>query len=421
MEKEVRPADLEALKAVGGKANALVVWTSSRDGLPHLYTMKTDGSETRQLTKGDVTDWHPRFSPDGRKILFIRSQDSGFVRESDANVPDTWDLYTVAPDGSGLTKVVENASWGSWAGADEIVFVRGPKIMRMKLGAEGPTKITDTARYAYFDGATVQQPELSPDGHFLALTLAGSHRQTGIWNIKKKIWTQMGQGTQIAWAPDGASVYWSDDAGKEGARIAREPVIAGTPADERDPEKILLVDLAGKRSREAFPRLSNDGKWLVFGAAINDLQNDLEDFELYLWDAGSPWMTARRLTFHSSNDRWPDIFVGEPGKAPAPAEPEAKGGEAGAEDALRRGEGRDARRGRGREGRARRRDQGGRRGRGRGARQGQAQDQEEAPLNAREPACAPRRRAHGNGPWLSVPPARASAAGGRPARGRSSR
>jgi hypothetical protein len=130
-------------------------------------------------------------------------------------------------------------------------------------------------------------------------------------------------GQQIGWAPDGASVYWEDDAGKEGSRIAREPVVAGTPADERDPSKILLVDLPGKRSRERFPRLSNDGKWLVFAAAVNNLENDVDDFELFLWEAGAPATSATRLTFHSANDRWPDIFVGEAGKAPPASAPEA--------------------------------------------------------------------------------------------------
>jgi Tol biopolymer transport system component len=189
--------------------------------------------------------------------------------------------------------------------------------MRAKLGTETETKVMDTARYGFFQGAVVQQPELSHDGHFVAFTLAGNRRQVGIWNVRKKLWTQMGQGSAIGWAPDGASVYWIDDAGKEGSRVAREPVVAGTPADEHDPSTLLLVDLGGKRSRERFPRMSNDGKWVVFGAAINDLENDLEDYELYLWEVGSAATSATRLTFHSSNDRWPDIFVGEPGKAPA--------------------------------------------------------------------------------------------------------
>jgi hypothetical protein len=321
MEKEVKPADLEALKANGAKANGLVVWTSSRDGLPHIFSMRTDGSDVKQLTKGETTDWHPRISPDGRKVLFMRSRDEGFVREAEANTPGTWDLYTVDAGGGALTKVVDNASWGSWAGPDEIVFMRGSKILRTKIGAEGETKIMDTSRYPFLANALVQQPEVSHDGHFVALTLGGARRQAGIWNIKKHTWTQMGQGGEIGWAPDGASVYWWTIAGKEQSRIDHEPVVAGIPADEHDPDKLVLVDLPGKRSRERFPRMSNDGKWVVFGAAIGTLENDLEDYELFLWEAGSSPTTATRLTFHSANDSWPDIFVGEPGKAAPPEAP----------------------------------------------------------------------------------------------------
>jgi hypothetical protein len=327
MEKEVKPTDLEALKATGAKANGLVVWTSSRDGLPHVYSMRTDGSDVKQLTKGENTDWRPRFSPDGSKILFQRSRAQDFVRERDANAEGAWDLYTMGADGSDLKKVIEDATWGSWAGPEEIVFLRGTKVMRAKLGGESEkeTRIFDAARYAIFDGSVLQQPELSHDGHFVALTLAGKHRQVGIWSVKKKQWTDLGEGTQIAWTPDGASVYWIDDRGKEQSRVAREPIVAGTPADDRDPDKLLLVDLESKRSRERFPRLSNDGKWLVFAAAVNDLEDDVEDFELFLWEAGSPATSATRLTFHTSNDRWPDVFIGEAGKAPAQAED--KGGD----------------------------------------------------------------------------------------------
>jgi hypothetical protein len=195
--------------------------------------------------------------------------------------------------------------------------------MRAKLGQEGDqetekeTRIFDAARYAFFDGAVLQQPELSHDGHFVALTLAGRRRQVGIWSVRKKQWTDLGQGTQIAWTPDGAAVYWIDDHGKEQSRVAHEAVVAGTPADDRDPDKLLFVDLGGKRSRERFPQLSNDGKWLVFAAAVSDLENDLEDYELFLWETDSPATSATRLTFHSSNDRWPDVFIGEAGKAPA--------------------------------------------------------------------------------------------------------
>jgi hypothetical protein len=175
----------------------------------------------------------------------------------------------------------------------------------------------------------VQEPQLSRDGHFLALTLAGAHRQVGIYNIKKRVWTELAGGKQIEWAPDGASVYWVDAAGKDGGRIAREDVVAGLPGeDDRDPANLLLVDLGGKRSRESFPRLSNDGKWLVFASAVGNLENDLEDYELFLWEVGTSKTSATRMTFHSANDRWPDVFIGEAGKAPAPAAAEEEKGEA---------------------------------------------------------------------------------------------
>ena len=254
VEREPRPADLEALKAVGAKAPGMIVWTSSRAGLAHLFTMRTDGSDIKQLTKGDQTDWYPRFSPDGSRILFCRSRDEGFVRESTANDPGAWDIYTVNLDGSELTKVVDDGCWGTWAGPDQIVFVRGATILRTGLGGGDVQPIMDLGRHPIFDGAIVQAPELSRDGQSIAMTLAGVHRQVGLWHLDKKTWTVIGAGGQVAWAPDG-SVYWVNVGGKDRAEISRLALENGQPPAGATAE--VLVDVPGKRSREAFPRLSN--------------------------------------------------------------------------------------------------------------------------------------------------------------------
>src|SRR3954466_14954527 len=103
------PADeLAAMKEVGKKAGGLIVWSSSREENHDLYTMKTDGSDVKQITKGDQVDWFPRFSPDGSKVLFCRSK-SGWVSERDANNSDKWDLYTVPTEGGEPEKVIANA------------------------------------------------------------------------------------------------------------------------------------------------------------------------------------------------------------------------------------------------------------------------------------------------------------------------
>jgi hypothetical protein len=74
---------------------------------------------------------------------------------------------------------------------------------------------------------------------------------------------------------------------------------------------VKLMDLPGRRSHEYFPRLSPYGKWLVWGATDKGHDHDLFDYELYIWKIGEPVETATRITYHSGNDRWPDIWFGK--------------------------------------------------------------------------------------------------------------
>jgi Tol biopolymer transport system component len=297
-----------AMKEVGGKANGLIVWSSSRVANHDLFTMKTDGSDVKQITSGDEVDWFPRFSPDGSRILFCRSK-QGWVSERDSNNSDKWDLFTIKPDGTDLKKVVTSASWGSWISDDEIQFVRGTKVMRAKLGSSEETEIMDSAGVKDLDGALLQQPELSSDGKYIAITLRGSKRETGIWNIAKKTWTQTGLGCQINWTPDHSAIYWVHPTGNGGSRILKMPLENGTPPKDVDEDKLELMDMPGRRSHEYFPQLSRDGKWLVWGITQRGHDHDTADYEIYLWEVGTPTDKAVRLTYNSGNDRWPDIFI----------------------------------------------------------------------------------------------------------------
>jgi hypothetical protein len=324
------------MKEVGGKAAGLIVWSSSRTENHDLYTMKTDGSDVRQITKGDAVDWFPRFSPDGSRILFCRSK-SGWVSERDANSSDKWDLFTVGVDGSYAKQVIGNASWGSWISADEVLFVRGTKIFRSKLGSGEETLIMDSEGISDLSGALLQQPELSADGKYIAITLRGSKRETGIWNIAKKTWTQTGLGCQINWTPDQASIYWVHPTGNGGSRVFKMPIKDGLPPkQELSEDQLQFMDMPGRRSHEYFPQLSRDGKWLVWGITQRGHDHDIADYEIYLWEVGSPFESAVRLTYNSGNDRWPDIFIPgqssvspaesvaeEPKKAAAHSAPEA--------------------------------------------------------------------------------------------------
>jgi Tol biopolymer transport system component len=328
VDKEAKQGDLDKMKALASKVGGTIVWTSSREGLPHIFAMKVDGSELRQLTTGDRTDWYPRLSPDGTKVLFSRSHSKGLVRQSAANAPGEWNLFTVNVDGSDPKKVVTNGVWGSWVSADEIVFVRGSQVIRAKLDGGEEAVVLDAAGQGSLASAALQQPQLSPDGKYLALTLGGGRRQVGVWKVKKQVWHEAGRGAQATWTPDGAALVWSDITGKELSSISRVAVEKGIPAKDGENARSTLLDMPGRRSHEAFPRLSSDGKWLVYASAINSAENDIEDYELFVWELGTPPEAAVRLTFNTGSDAWPDVFTGAPtaspkgeGEGEAPAAP----------------------------------------------------------------------------------------------------
>jgi Tol biopolymer transport system component len=67
-----------------------------------LWVVNVDGSESHELDTGEVRPWwQARWSPDGSKILF------GVER-----LQPTGGLWTIEPDGSGLTKVYEDPAGG---------------------------------------------------------------------------------------------------------------------------------------------------------------------------------------------------------------------------------------------------------------------------------------------------------------------
>jgi hypothetical protein len=64
---------------------------------------------------------------------------------------------------------------------------------------------------------------------------------------------------------------------------------------------------------------------MVWGITQRGHDHDVVDYEIYLWQVGTPPDSAVRLTHHSGNDRWPDIFIPSAVAAKAtPLAPEPK-------------------------------------------------------------------------------------------------
>jgi Tol biopolymer transport system component len=113
-----------------------------------LWVVKVDGTDARQLDT-PPPNWWARWSPDGTTILFV----------SERNQP-TGAIWTIRPEGSGLTKVFEDPSGGFpidpiWSpDGTQIMFMLDPVSDRfthpdnvlyvMRSDGTGLTKLIDT-------------------------------------------------------------------------------------------------------------------------------------------------------------------------------------------------------------------------------------------------------------------------------------
>ena len=312
---KMSPKEEKARQELKGLIKGTVVWSTSRANSKHdIWIMQADGSGQKALTKSaNNVDWYPRFSHDGRKVLFTRSK-SGWVPESDAGYYDKWDLWEIGIDGTDEKLVVENACWGTYlASTNDIIFARGEKVFQKTVKSDEEKCIFD-GNENIKKGTIAQQPELSPDGKYLVATLRGSSRETGIWDLEKKVWNTTGGGCQTGWFPSGDEIYRVNSTGNGGTAAPSE-IFAMKIADGKPIEKITriklfrMMDLPGRRSHEYFPKFDSKGQWMVWCATDKGHDHDIYDYEIYIWKRGNDVKSAVRLTFHTGNDRWPGIYL----------------------------------------------------------------------------------------------------------------
>jgi Tol biopolymer transport system component len=149
----------------GGKKIAFASDRRNGADRQEIYVMDADGSNVRRvstLPEKAEFDTAPRFSPDGRRLVFTR-----YISETD---PVRSALFTVGVDGSGLKQLTP---WGNGAGdADwsldgtKIVFEAYPdfgshgEVFTIDADGQQLTKLTDNDR----SGGGSSDPVWSPDG-----------------------------------------------------------------------------------------------------------------------------------------------------------------------------------------------------------------------------------------------------------------
>ena len=191
----------------------------SRDGVWLAYVhaensvlarMKSDGTQPLDLTPPGLRTWDPRWSPDGKQILFTGLTDSGehkiFLVSAAGGTPrelfannGNQDAASWSPDG----KFIAFASGSSASGASE----QAPTVIQMLNLATNQLTALPGSHDMY-------APTWSPDGHFLA-TSSDDDRQLMLLDLRSQKWSKLAHGTALrggpfAWSPDSKYVYCQD-------------------------------------------------------------------------------------------------------------------------------------------------------------------------------------------------------------------
>jgi uncharacterized membrane protein YbhN (UPF0104 family) len=297
----VPAGDLDGLRSILDGQRGFLVWSSNRFGTHDILRMDLPSGEIVRLTSEGHTDTYPRISPDGKRVVFCRSQ-VPWVSQRDSR---RWDTWVVDLAGGGERLVAHDANAPSWsADGRRIVFQRaGGSVVAHDLASGAEEVLFRAGTRGLPEGVELSSPDLHPNSGTLAVTLRGRRmlRMTALLPSSGG-YTRVAGGCQLTWSRGGSFLFLVDSGGRQENAIWRlEP--GGTP--------VRWLDLPGEHSHEYFPRETNDGRFLVLGASTGGDQHehDKADYEIYLWRIGSPAADAARLTHHTGNDNWPDVYL----------------------------------------------------------------------------------------------------------------
>lgn len=188
------------------------------DMLGDIYQMSVNGGEATRLTEGLPFDSHPKYSPDGKSILFGSDRSGG---------PNVWLMDLESKDVTQLTKGnthdVQSADWSP--NGDYIVVSKGKRNKKLHLyhkdGGSGAQLIKKP------DNLKTVEPTFHPDGRYI------------YYAQRRNAWQYNAQFPQY-----------------QVARYDRETGETETQTS---------------RYGSAFtPTISPDGNWLVYGSRWND-------------------------------------------------------------------------------------------------------------------------------------------------------
>jgi dipeptidyl aminopeptidase/acylaminoacyl peptidase len=326
IQSKLTPLDVQA--PAWSPDGRTIVFVSGRDGNGEVYAMDANGSSPRNLTQDPAQDVHPAWSPDGRSIAFV-SKRSPSSRCKPGPGP-CWDdfngeIYVMNADGSRKRNLTRRANddYPTWSpDGRRIAFLRvtgsyrhhGYHLYAVNADGSGLRNLGRIAATAYFQGQLVWSPDGRTiySGRYLISTDGSGARKlpyipwTAVWSPDGRQIAFVGNRPRGGPCPckDNSDIYVMNADGSGTRRLTHNVGYDGQPAWSPDGQKIAF------QSNRGFRKGVSQGVGEIYvmnadGSGKRNLtRNPAQD--------GSPsWSPdGRRIAFVSNRDgRRPEAHV----------------------------------------------------------------------------------------------------------------
>jgi len=256
-----------------------------------IFLLLADGTEVRNLTQHPAADSYPRWSPDGRSILFL----------SDRNGRDA--MFRMNSDGRGVTKIPGLVSsllgMPSWSPDGKSIVFKGKEGITVSA-ADGsrPRVLVRQGR----------DPIWSPDGN-LILYWVFPQWDMRVVSVDGTEDRRISGGVPLTWTPDGRAIFYESPWVGQG----KPQHVYRVNADGSDPRMVLEnVKLSGYVA-DAARLWSPDGSRLALAVELSigshhntgivildpdgQIVRDFRKAEWFLYDSTLSWRDNHTLTF----------------------------------------------------------------------------------------------------------------------------
>jgi Tol biopolymer transport system component len=155
-----------------------------------LWRSRLDGSERLQITYSPFIPSMPRWSPDGKQIVFPGIENGKvqkiYIVSANGGTPQEF-----VPEESGFD---DDASWS--ADGNSIIFARLPTTVNYGEGGVLQQFDLKTHQVSTFPGTGLYAPRRSPDGKYLSAFIADS-RKLLLFESSTERWSDLASGNNL--------------------------------------------------------------------------------------------------------------------------------------------------------------------------------------------------------------------------------